>query len=98
MMSNKYPTHEHEITSYTSGIYPAHTWECEVACIAKYIILGGCSGDYDTPPDPGAIEVESIFLRIDRERMPPLDVEVPDAFYDAIISNLTNTLYNKHFS
>lgn len=91
-MSNKYPTHEYEFDSYTSGC------GAEVQCIAQYIVLGGCSGDYDTPPDPGAIEVEAMFFRIDRPRLPPLDIDVPDAYYDAVISNVLDTIYNKHFS
>jgi hypothetical protein len=81
--------------------YTFDTWgnddvKCEA--IAIYNVWGGCPGDDMTPPDPPTIEIVDVIYRIDRDRMPPLDIPSNDYHYESLdLESIEDSIYNEIF-
>ena len=72
----------------------------EVKCqsILVYQVHAGCPGDDMTPSDPPSVEVIDAIIRIDRERLPPLDIPMADSHFDFLdIKHLEDEIYNEIF-
>jgi hypothetical protein len=81
--------------------YIFDTWGDEYAtihAIARYKVYAGCPGDDLTPPTNHEIDILEFIYRIERYRMPPLEVPANDYHIESIdVDSIEDSIYDEHF-